>query len=823
MSTFEEEFSDSSFDGSGSASMRDEPPTLDETIFDSSLFNLFLGYMKSQQAMGNLMFLKNARKFRLLNQPRDILIYQAATISMMHFSAAAPLPVTLSDELKKKMAAYAFDASALLSLDKDSFSLAFGEVYNAVIPHFRNWISTGEWRDAIPYHRIPPPTFSVVLTSSTLRVLFNKFLKSQLDQDSEGSAGHAYQMWKFCLIVNDFREGKYSYEPHSESKKKKKGDSESTGSEKPKEEQKKINPEEYAKRVYKKFKHHVSLPYDGTLTYAIFIVRALDHIIEEFDKSALYAHWIGLKQYLGVDYQAKVVHQTLTAEGFAEPPTLAAALSSSLLPAFLAMLQGTEQGLNIEFLVNILKFHQKYRHLDPESSLSVSGSVGTATSEKTHKDMVEEATLIFKKFLDKSEMYCDPGLVEEVRNLIHKNGGKGCNPSMFRKTGTFIYQRSEHTWCREARATFDWVTKSYDNHSRNSRLIEEEFSTKNLPENFDLQIVPSIDDVYGNPSLVKDYGDFVDANTDMLFSKFQDAFKEYFATHIHSRKPVLQKLMNIFADASKIYPELAVAHSTIEKEIATRETVSDLVPHVLFAALVRSMAASLYKRWLVEHSMAWKKASWSPVSAVRYGDLSLIMGMSAVETKIEEEALKGKTGLSRYFAKRQVKKQSISSVRAGAVQVIQDNKSALDTGYGEEKGEEARSEPTSFDVSLAARVPTINETLGSPYLRTFFQRGIIEKVLNEEQMELYKAFFVFYRKYDVMDNDQACNSQEEMLHDALELCDKYKDVLPHSAETKERAKKQKFLFPTFFRPEEIELYGKYHTIFEGGLRKKGWQ
>ena len=63
-----------------------------------------------------------------------------------------------------------------------------------------------------------------------------------------------------------------------------------------------MKPEEYAKRLYKKYKHHISLPYDGTISYSVFIVRALDQTIEEFDKSAFFNRWIDLKPYQGVDY-----------------------------------------------------------------------------------------------------------------------------------------------------------------------------------------------------------------------------------------------------------------------------------------------------------------------------------------------------------------------------------------------------------------------------------------------------------------------------------------------------------------------------------------
>jgi len=825
MDGFDDELSDGS-----SSFQKDEPPTLDETIFDLNLFNMFLNYMKSQQAAGNLMFLKSARKFRLLNEPRQVVVLEATKIVMNYFVSYAPYPVTVSDDLKKKLTEISLDPSAELALNKDTFSVAFGEVYNCVVPHFRNWISTEEWRDAVPFHRLPPPAFNVVLTSGTLRVLFNKFLKSQLDRDSDGSAAHAYHLWKFCLIVNDFREGKYTHDSHLDSKKKKrKGESEGSdaASEKSKDEdkpQKAETPEEYAKRIYKKYKHQISLPYDKTMPHAVFIVRALDHVIEEFDKSALFARWISMKQYQGVDYQAKIVHQSLNSDGFAEPPSLAAALCSSILPAFLTLLQGTEQGLNVDFLAQILMFHQKFKHLDHDSQTSSSNSSSESSSSgKTRKDMIEDAKRIYSKFLEKGEMYCDPGLVEEVRNLLTKNGGKGCTPQMFRKVGTFIYHRSERTWCREARAANDWVNKSYDNHSRNTRAIEEEFSLKNLPENFDLQIVPSLDDIYGNPELYKDYIDYVDEHTEKLFTKFLVPFREYFSTPIHARKGALDKILAAFKDASVQFPVLQEASKVITKEVSSRERVSDTIVYNLIGIVARCGASVFYKKWLIEHSMAWKTAHWSSLPTAKLSDISMLMGMSAVETQIEEEALKGKSGFSRYLAKRQVKKQSIANVRAAAsssgtnTQPQEAPKSMLDMlgGAGMNKSFE--------DKSTAFFIPSIYNTFSSLYLRKLFERVYLETALNTTEMSMWEAFFEFYKKYVSMSNDELCDAQDNMRKDINELCDKFKALIPNYEAVKEKAKKSKIIFPHFFRPVEMEIYGKLHADYEAFLRKNGWK
>jgi len=811
-----DEYSDASFSDSA-ASSRDEPPTLDETLFDISLFVSFMNYMKSQQAAPSLQFLKQARLYKMLNAPRAVYSKFALQIIWTFFLDCSPMPVSVSADVKKKIKEIAFDPEAEVTLDKDVFSVAFGEVYNTVVPHFRNWISTNEWRESLPFHRIAPPSFNIVLTSGTLRVLFNKYIKSQLDHDGDGSIAHAFHLWKFCIIANDFRDGKYSHSSHLESKRKKKSDSTEDMPEKSEEgEEKPENPEEYAKRLYKKYKHQVSLPYDGSIPYAVYIIRALDHAIEEFDKSTLFEKWTSLKQYQGVDYMAKVVHQTITKDGFAEPPTLAGAMASSMLPFFLVMMKGTEAGLNLEFLVDILRYCSNFESLEEKSSSQSKGSsAGSSRSE-----MVDEAKRIFAKYLDSGDMYCDPHLVEEVRTAI-KAGSKHITPKLFRKCGAFIYQRSEHTWAREARATFDWVIKSYDNYSQSTREVEEEFSLKNLPEGFDLQIVPSIDDVYGNPDLYKDYTQYVNERSDRLYERFLIPLREYSSSSVQTKKASLQKLMSVFSDATTIYPELTATSNLISKEVAKRECVAETVVHSVLASLIRTGAAHFYKKWLVEHSMVWKKSHWSPVAAIKFGDISLIMGMSAVETKIEEEALKGKSGFSRYLAKRQLKKQAIATIRSGASVKLPQEKAIIDTQLGIGKSE--MIDPKNIDVSLAAVVPGIDDTLSSPYMRTFFQHAIMEKVLGVEQLELYKALSDFYKKYDVMSNEDLCDSQKQMLGEINEICAKYKRLLPRPDEVKERAKKQKILFPNFFRPVELDLYGRYHTAFEEGLRQKGWK
>jgi len=825
MSSYEE-FSESSFDLS-QASVKDEPPTLDETIYDINLFSRFLNYMKSQQCAPNLMFIKQVRILRMYNAPRKIWLQQAIKLIWTYFSECAPMPADVSPEIKQKFREISLNPEKEVELDRDSFSVAFGEAYNTVVPHYRDWLLTEEWREAVPFHRIVPPTFSIVLTSSTLRILFNKYIKAQLENDSDGVASHAYHLWKFCTFANDFRDGKFTPLSHADGKKKKKGGDagEEASEEKPKKAEKEegVVPEDYAKRLYKKYKHQVSLPYDGSIPYAVYIVRALDHAIEEFDKSTLFSRWIALKQYQGVDYQAKVVHQTLTKDGYTEPPTLAACLTSSMLPFFVVTLRGTEGALNLDFLTDVIKYTRKFDALEKSSS-----SVGSQSTDVSRKDMIEEAKRIFSKYLETREMYCDPSLVEEVRTAITKNGGKGVTAHTFRKCGAFIYQRSEHSWARQGRATILWSNRSYDNRSKSAHFVEEEFSLKALPEGMDLQIVPSLDDTLGCSALMRDYSEFCGKEINDAFNAYRSAYEEYFTAPLAKRKQLQVKVADGYAQLAKILPDLEQYSRTFAKEAASRDRLTDSLFSFLSITAVGAIAKKCYLPWLIEHSMKWKTEPWSPVPELLYSDYSTTFGMVFIEKKIEEAALKGKSGFSKYLAKRQVKKQAVANVRsAPAAELGEVSKNVFATknagdmlAFGELKG--ATELKAEMEDSSSFVVPTLMDTLVSPYLRNMFTEKHLSTALSATDMDLWNALCEFYRTYCEMDDDKLIESQDEMRSKIEKICDKYQSLLEKADEIKDRAKKAKFIFPHFFRPYEKDIYGELHTKYEEFLRSKGW-
>jgi len=852
--SYDDEYSDASFDDS-SASGVDEPPTLDETLFDISLFKLFMAYMKSQQAAPDLQFLKQARLLRLYNVPRPVFAQQAVKVIWTYFCDCATMPVSASPETKAKLVEMALDADKEATIDRDTFAVAFGEVYNNVVPHFRNWIATNEWRDAIPFHRLAPPSFNVVLTSGTLRVLFNKFIKNLVDRQKSETVKHAYHLWKFCIIANDFRDGKYNHASHLDSKTKK-GEAAGEGTKSETSEisvmktedpdKDKANPEEYAKRLYKKYKHQVSLPYDGSIPYAVYIIRALDHAIEEFEKSALFAQWTALKQYHGVDYQAKVVHQTLTADGFVESPSVAAAMASSMLPFFLVMMAGTENGLALEFMVDAVKFHREFKSFEKSATpMSPRGttsqvqtsSVGSTSTDTNRKDMVDEARRIFAKYLDSGDLYVDPTLVEEVRTALTKSSGKGVTPSLFRKCGAFTYQRAEHSWGREARATIAWTNKSYENRSKATRAIEEEFAMNVLPENFDLQLVPNIDDVLNCPELAADFGEFCGPQVASAFASWQAAYGEYFQAPVHARKPILLKIIKAFSECAACYPHLQPLQDFIEKEWPKREHVPDSAIMWCTAAGLRATAQKYLLRWLVEHNMKWKSADWAPVTNIQFSDMTLAFGMAQIERQIEEEAVKGKSGFSKFLAKRQVKKQSVANVRTSHATATSGlagpSKDIFATGtamelmkfgkdFGKAGGAKEWEDMTAANYTPTA--PSIDDTLCSPYLRRFFSDVYLGTVLPSTEIALWDALTAFYSKYTHMECEKLDEAQSEMRKDITEICEKYHAILDKKADAlKDKLEHQKTIYPQFFRSVEKELYGERHTAFEKTLREKGWK
>jgi len=443
--------------------------------------------------------------------------------------------------------------------------------------------------------------------------------------------------------------------------------------------------------------------------------------------------------------------------------------------------------------------------------------------------MVGEAQRIYSKYLETGDMYCDPHLVEEVHTAITKGGGKNVHAHLFQKCGAFIYQRAEHTWARQGRSSIVWTNKSFDNRSKKARAVEEEFAMSVLPEGIDLQIVPTIDYTLACADLMYDYTAFCGKEMNDAFAVFRAAYEEYFQAPVHQRKPILERVARAFTGVAKVLTDLEPVAKVFENEAKKRERVCDAALVYISMSVVKSMAKKYYSRWLIEHSMKWKTTPWSPVPFLTYSDMTDIRGMASVERQIQEEALKGKSGISRMLAMRQVKKHSVAHIKTspakevtGSNRDMYTTKSAGDMlAFGDMKGASELKAEKGGDCVLT--VPSINETLSSSFLRNTFELFTLSTSLSAAEMSLWEALNAFYTKYSVRNDEELAEAQDEMRTEIQALCEKFHNLLPKCEEIQERAKKLKVVFPQFFRSSEVELYSTHHAEFEKTLRAKGWK
>ena len=429
--------------------------------------------------------------------------------------------------------------------------------------------------------------------------------------------------------------------------------------------------------------------------------------------------------------------------------------------------------------------------------------------------------------------------MEEVREALGKAFGKGVTPAMFRRCGAFIYQRAENSWCRESRATFEWINKSYDNRSKAARAVEEEFSIRVLPAGIDCQCVPTIDDCIANAELMKDFVDYLPKEVSEPFMKFRAAYYEYLKLPQSKRKAEVERVVSLFGANVPNFPELEAFYRVFEKETAKRDRLTDTAFQFSAVYLVRAIAKKYYAEWCVEHSLVWKSAAWELAPSITFSELSGVITMASISKKIAEFSLKGKKGLSRYLAKREVKKQTSINLRVApakaptgkANQVIMSSFDPLAPEYLEAQG----SAPT-LDVlgvkaksaegdssSLVMNVPTLEETLCSSYLRRLFCSVYLDGTLSAAEHEMWDGFCAFYGKYSAMRDEEVLASQDDMRTSILNFVSKFKNIMKDPAKTKARAEKEKVLLPQFFRDDEIAEYRAHHTKYEAELKKLGWK
>ena len=626
------------------------------------------------------MFLCQALYFRMLRAPHHVLVKEAQHIVWTYLSEFSQTPINVSSEEREALMEVCFDPDAEAAVTNTVFRDTFTAIYNLVLPNYREWLTTNEWREVGHFHHIPPPTFSIVLDSAELVKIFSHYLRGLLKTCTSDTLNDMEQLWHFCLIANDFRNGNMTHEAEladakdaGSSRKKGDGDAAGAGSGGGKE----MSKEEYAKRLYRKYKRVVPLPHDRSMPYAVYVVAALDKSIEMFDGSPLFTRWLSQKQYIGVDFQSRMIHQTLTPEGYAVPPSFAAAISSSMGASLSVSLQDTDGFCGCQFIMELLNFESlAHGASSPSSSSSSSSTMGSgllkspalmmmgmgATGENsavvcTKKEVLEDAKRIFQTYLEdskKSGLYCDPALVEEVKAALKAAGkSKSVRSDIFHRAGAYVYNRGDHLSGREWRASLIWTNKSYDNNCRRAKEILAMFDRKQLPAGTDFKLVPAIDDVLANDALKADFEAFIPAELRTFLAKYHAQMLKVIQLPYDQRAEEAESAVMLMAAGATQMKDLAPFYKAISKGIAGRTKISNGPFTLFFYVLVNTLAKLYYRDWIAARVDVWSTAQWSPVAAVVFSHMDTVPSTTDYTSKLGAE---GKRGWAALFGRRGAKK-----------------------------------------------------------------------------------------------------------------------------------------------------------------------
>lgn len=623
--------------------------------------------MTAQQAAENVMFLCQASYFRMLRAPHQVLVKEAQHIAWTYLSEFSQLPINVSSEERESLMEVCFDPDAEAAVTNTVFRDTYTAIYNLVLPIYREWLTTNEWREVGHFHHIPPPTFSIVLDSPELVKIFSRYLRGLLKTCTSDTLNDMEQLWHFCLIANDFRNGNMTHEAELL-------DGKEGGAKEG------MSKEEYAKRLYRKYKRVVPLPHDRTMPYAVYVVSALDKSIEMFEGSPVFVRWIGQKQYIGVDFQSRMVHQTLTPDGYAVPPSFAAAISSSMGASLSVSLQDTDGFRGCQFVMELLNFEGlAHGASSPSSSAGASSAKGSGLLKQapvllgvgvggagessavvcTKKEVLEEAKRIYQTYLEdgkKSGLYCDPALVEEVRAALKAAGkAKSVRSDVFHRVGAYVYNRVDHLIGREWRASLIWTNKSYDNNCRRAKEILAMFDRKQLPAGTDFKLVPAIDDVLANDALKADFEAFIPAELRGYLAQYHAQMLKVIQLPYDQRAEEAESAVMLMAAGATRMKDLEPFYKAVSKGIAGRQKISNGPFTLFFYVLVNTLAKLYYRDWVAARVDTWSTVPWSPVASVVFSHMDTAPSTSDYTSKLGAE---GKHGWAALFGRRAAKKHA---------------------------------------------------------------------------------------------------------------------------------------------------------------------
>jgi len=805
----------------------DEPPTFDEMLYEPRLFELFAKYMASQQAAENVMFLRQVYQFRMYRAPKKVLNYEAQGIAWGFVSESSPSPVNVSAEERESLMEICYDPEAESRITSAVFREAYQAIFALTLPHYRDWLATNEWREVGHFHHIPAPTFAIVLETPELSDLFSQFLKTRHKSSGPDPLIDTDQLWTFSQIAKDFRNGDLTHESEIlDGKDADKGP---------------LSKEEYAKKLYRKFKKVMPIPHDSSMPYSVYVVSALNKAIEVFNSAPSFQRWLSLKQYIGVDYLLKTVHQTMTPDGYAVAPTMASAMASSMRVPMGMLVADTDGAKAYAFILDLLEFENLIRGIQPGKKPVSSTSLIDSPAVSAKKEVIDEAKRIFKTYLEdttKSGMYCDPAIVEEVKTAMKAVGkSKTIRSDIFHRAGAFEFHRLNRMFGREVRAGLAWTTKSYDNNSRRAREISTLFDIRQLPDDIDFRLVPSVDDLLMNENLKKDFEAFIPREMSRIYEDYYATYTKIIAMPPEQRGEEVENVVMLMGAGASKFKELEIYYKTLSKGLAGRKSICNSPFLMWLYALTDSLISLYYRDWVDKRYAFWSKEHWNPARDAVFSRLSLSYSAGDASHKGGQEK-QHSFGLFRR------KKQPVPQSSSKNVLVMppkENSGSSLSTPATGASSSRSRSSASLADVgdsansdlsdlddssiaagSLMPPIPTLEETLSSTFLRKILVANYLETHLPEDDMVLWKKFSAFLEKYQPMSDSDIESCQDEMRAAALEILDKHESFMKKGYFLRSHIQKKGLITPAFFREEEVNLVRRFYTGYENMLQQKGW-
>jgi len=803
----------------------DEPPTFDEMLYEPRLFQLFAKYMAAQQAAENVMFLRQVNQYRMFRAPKNVLITEAQQIAWNFVSDASPTPVNVSSEERESLMEICFDPEAESRISNSVFRDSYQAIFALTLPHYRDWISTGEWHEVSHFHHIPAPTFVIVLETPELSDLFSQYLKSRNKPSGPDPLIDAEQLWRFALIAKDFRNGLLNHESEIlDGKESEKGP---------------LSKEEYAKKLYRKFRKVMPVPHDSSMPYAVYVVSALNKTIEVFNTSPTFQRWISLKQYIGVDYLLKTVHQTMTTDGYAVAPTMASAMASSMRAPMAMLIADTDGSKAYAFILDLLEFENLVRGITPGKKVSTSSIESAAVSTK--KEVIDEAKRIFKTYLEdgsKSGMYCDPAIVEEVKaSMKAVSKSKTIRSDIFHRAGAFEFHRLNRMFAREVKAGLAWTTKSYDNNCRRAREISNMFDIRQLPEDVDFRLVPSVDDLLMNENLKKDFEAFIPPEIARVYDDYYAMYTKIVAMPCEERGDEVENVVMLMGAGAAKFKELEIYYKVISKGLSGRKSICNSPFLIWLHALTDVLIGLYYHEWVDKRYSFWSKEHWNPAREAVFSRLSLsysaadasTMGTSETKRRFGSFFSRKKKAPSMQLSKnvlvlppKESSSSNLCSPPGGSVSSSRSRSSpsSADLGSGSEISD--MDDSSSVTSTLVPTIPSLMEILSSSYFRKMFQSHYLDTHLPDDEMTLWKKFAEFFDKYQPMPDPDIESSQDEMRSAALAILDAYESFMKKGYFLRSHIQKKGLITSAFFREEEMNLVRRYYSGYESLLRQKGW-